>query len=518
MLKPIAKLLFGILIFPMVVEGQPVEASVPTRIEQSADENSLSSPTFRVLPLSARFRYRLEGLDSAWKEQPEQMSFVIRFMGEGRVLVERAAFPVTGESKGWNHGEAPPEFISRREEVIVPSNTKLAQITFSSSGPPQAVGVYQVRDVRLSTVEDPIDGSSAKKGSSTKVLLHTWNKSGTRPGMALRDSKFPSVLKIVDADIHTHADWASLPFPITGKKLIIEWSEAYSIGAGGLRNVSYERIPPGRYRFEVEELTIEGLPTGKITSLEFEVPRPLWKKWWFWFLCALAIALVIYLFIRSAVRKKVRRAIRYAQIIENERLRIAMDLHDDIGTRLSQISLIGTHAQSKSPDPETKDSLQKISSLTSELVGSLSETVWMLSPKNNDLESLIVFLCRLSSELCRNTNIRCRIDADPVDEYIPITKEFRHHIVLSVKESLNNALKHSQCSEILLKIRVEERMVFIAVIDNGKGFTPSTQIDGNGLASLKRRMQELKGTLDISQPKSGGTQILMKAPLKQKQY
>ncbi|MDB4312527.1 ATP-binding protein, partial [bacterium] len=93
-----------------------------------------------------------------------------------------------------------------------------------------------------------------------------------------------------------------------------------------------------------------------------------------------------------------------------------------------------------------------------------------------------------------------------------------HHIVLSVKESLNNALKHSQCSEILLKIRVEERMVFIAVIDNGKGFTPSTQIDGNGLASLKRRMQELKGTLDISQPKSGGTQILMKAPLKQKQY
>ena len=142
----------------------------------------------------------------------------------------------------------------------------------------------------------------------------------------------------------------------------------------------------------------------------------------------------------------------------------------------------------------------------------------MLSPKNNDLESLIGFLSRIASELCRAGGIRCRIDADPIDEEIRISREFRHHFVLSVKEALNNALKHSGGSEIRLAIKLREDTLSVTVSDDGCGFDHSREYTGNGLKSLENRMIDLNGTITFDSPDEGGTIISMKAPLKQNEY
>lgn len=443
------------------------------------------------------------------------MSFIIRFIGESGGPIQHLFFPVIGRSEKWAGDLASTPYLTRREEIPIPEGTNLVQIAFSSSGPPQAVGIFGIRALRVTEIDEDRQTTLLVDGSIPGEAPSPWNKSGTLPAMAKEGEAAPSHLHIIDDSLIRHADWASPTLAVAGKTLRVEWEEAHSIGLGGIRTIEYERLPPGRYQFQVEELTITGLPTGRITTLALEVPLPLWQRWWFWGLAIAALGGLAYLLIRPALQRKVKRAIRHNRLIEEERLRIAMDLHDDIGTQLSQISLLSSHSMMKAPDTTTRESLEQIKGLAGKLAGSLSETVWMLSPKNNDLESMTGFLCRLASELCRAGGLRCRIFAESFDEVIPVTQEFRHHIVLSAKEALNNALKHSGCREIQLKVSLADRHLSVTISDDGAGLSEPIDQQGNGLESMKRRMKELKGTLTLDKTGNGGLQVVMTAPIKQ---
>ena len=488
------------------------------RVEINETAEDPASPTFDIHPGNNRVRYRLNGLDSKWVENADEMNLVVRFLTTNGNHLKRLAFGVSGQSPGWNGDPNSSSLIARETTVAIPPDTTEIQFLITSSGSPQALGIYLVKDLKVTQRKGGEEEALMINGMSPKWKRPLWNQSGTHPSMALKGADFPRSLFVLDTDLSSHADWGSEPISVDGDNLTISWSEAYSIGAGKHRAVDYERLPPGTYSLEVEELQINGIPTGRIQSVTINVPRPLLHSWWFWLLCLAALALAIYLFIRSQVNRRVRRAVRHTRLIEDERLRIAMDLHDDIGTRLSQISLAGSHAEMKSNDPDSKESFQQITRLTGDLAASLSETVWMLSPKNNDLESLIIFLSRIASELCRAGEFRCRIDADPIDEEIKITQEFRHHFVLSAKEALNNALKHSGGSEIRLVIELNEGVLTVTVSDDGEGFDDAKVVSGNGLKSLEKRMTDLNGSLSLKRLTSGGTTILMKAPLKQSEY
>ena len=487
-------------------------------VTESISEGDLSSPTFQIVPHGQRLRYRLDGLDPDWTEDRDEMNLVARFVNQSGDDIERVAFSVTRKNPGWDHKDPDQRLALRREVITTPPDATAVQIIITSSGSPQAIGTYTVKDLSITASGQSGSRVLMKNGMKPEWDQPGWNRSGTRPSMALENPDLPGELSLVDTDLSAHADWACPALPFSGAQLTLEWRESYNIGSGGLKSITYDRLPPGNYHFQAQDLDLFGNPEGQITTLNWVVPRPAWQTWWFWLLCLLAIALVIFFITRSAVQRRVRRAVRHTRLIENERLRIAMDLHDDIGTRLSQISLIGSHARMKTSDPKGKASFEQITKLTGELVGGLSETVWMLSPKNNDLESLIGFLCRLTSELCRIGQVRCRIDAGPVDEDIPITREFRHHFVLSVKEALNNALKHSQGNEIGLEIKLKDRQLSVTVRDDGIGFDSSKPQHGNGLESLRQRMLDLKGHFSVKSQKSGGVHILLIAPLKQEQY
>ena len=495
-----------------------LEVTAQTRVELNESSLDPASPTFDIHPGKNRIRYRLKGLDSNWLEKTDEMNLVIRFIEANGNHVKRHALGVTGQSPGWNGDPRSSSYLARKIEIPIPPETKEVQFLLTSSGSPQALGIYAIRNLKVTTRKGSEEEALMINGMSPQWKRPLWNRSGTHPSMALEGPDFPRSFYVQDSDISAHADWGSDPLPLEGESLTLTWEEAFSIGQGKHQAVDYDRLPPGKFIFEVEELEINGAPSGRVQAVTIDVPRPLLQSWWFWLLCLLALALLTYLFIRTSIKRRVQRAVRHARLIEDERLRIAMDLHDDIGTRLSQISLAGSHAEMKSDDPDSKESFQQITKLTGDLAASLSETVWMLSPKNNDLESLIGFLSRIASELCRAGEMRCRIDADPVDEDIKIFQEFRHHFVLSVKEALNNALKHSGASEIRLTINLDDNILTVTVSDDGSGFDHSEKQSGNGLSSLRKRMQDLKGSITFSKPRSGGTTISMKAPLKQTEY
>ena len=151
--------------------------------------------------------------------------------------------------------------------------------------------------------------------------------------------------------------------------------------------------------------------------------------------------------------------------------------------------------------------------MSRELISTLSETVWMLNSNNNELESLVNFLCRTVSEMCRLSEISCRIDAMSVTENCSISHEFRHNVSLAVKESLNNALKHSAASEIKLSIRLDGTVLKITVIDNGIGSPLTSTLAGHGQENIAGRMAAIGGTCLLETLDQGGFSVSLEAPI-----
>ena len=509
--------------------------STSIRVFVDGAKNPLSGPSvivphdtsnlrFLVNPKVPRVRYKLANLDPKWRERMAEMFFIIRFLKKNGDQISQEVFPAVGTSPGWNGSLEKSVFTPRCETVTVPQGANSFSVVISSAGPPTLVGVFAVSGI---TIQSKARGDAAgvsymqdsRVPNSSGVV---WGKSGTHPTMATAlhldnaGDKSP-VFIINDDDINAHADWITgnrvLPLVVPGERLELQWNEVYCAGSGGPFSAVYERLPAGIYRFEVEELSIMGAPLNAVTTMSLKVPRPFWQNIWFWAAVASVMAVLSTLGGRYLIRKKITRHLEKAQLISDERLRIARDLHDDLGTRLSHISLLSAFAESHSPDSKTGSSFGQISTMSRELISALSETVWMLNPKNNELEALVDFLCRLVSELCRLAEIRCRIDALSVTENLPITHEFRHNMSLAVKEIVNNALKHSFATEIKMSIQLEGRILKITVADNGVGITREPGKTSLGLANIVQRMTTIHGKCDITPTESDGLKIALEAPI-----
>lgn len=488
--------------------------------------HSASVLRFFVKSEAPRARFKLDGLDEQWRERSDDMFFSIRFLNHKGDQISQESFPVRGQSNGWKGSVAESAFIQRREVIKVPSDAERMTVVMSSAGPASIVGIYAVSGISIRSRDDA--------GATKRVFMqdsrvpglqesNLWIKSGTHPSMATvtrlddaSDAASP-VFVITDDDIGAHADWitgiSSLPEVTPGESLELQWQETYSVGMGGYFSTTYERLPARTYRFVVEEMSITGTPLRTTAAISVHVPIPYWKNPGFWAAVAVLLTLLSVVAGRLLIRKKINRHLQQAQMIADERLRIARDLHDDLGTRLSHISMLGSYAESKSPDPEARATFGQITAMSRELISALSETVWMLNPKNNQLEALVDFLCRLVSELCRLAEIRCRIDAMSVTQNLSISHDFRHNVSLAVKEIVNNALRHSHASEIKMTIQVENNLLKIRIADDGVGLSSDARKNGLGLENISQRMKSIRGRCVMSPLDDGGLEVSLEAPI-----
>lgn len=479
---------------------------------------------FFVKPRSLSVRYKLEGLDENWSQQTDTIFLRVVFFNQKGDPIQVDPFPASGRSAGWRKTIEDSDFTPRVEGVTVPPDAVSMSLTMTTAGPATLVGIYAIKDIRVS--------SMGKSGATTKVLMSdsrfpegtkgVWNKSGTHASMASKlepdDQKDSSpILLIVDDDINAHADWVTrfqIPPDIAGRETLeIRWKEAYFTGLGGNFTAIYERLPAGKYRFVVEDLSLTGEPLQSGTAISLVVPRVFWKSFWFWGATALVLGLISILIGRYLIRRKIRLHLEQERMISEERRRIALDLHDDIGTRVSHISLVASHADNTIQHEEASKAFGQISSMSRDLIGALSESVWMLNPNNDDLESLVDFLYRLVNELCRLKNIRCRVDAVFITENQTIRYEFRHNVSLAVKECVNNVLKHSHATELDMKIELEKNVLVISITDNGIGISEESRRTGLGLDSLKCRMKSICGNCTFEHLAEGGLRIVLTAPV-----
>jgi len=480
-------------------------------------------------PIAGRVRYQLVGMDPTWLAGDDTMYFGIYFFSNSKDQIRGKIYEVSGQNPGWNDSVEHSTFTHRRETFVVPEGAASLGVAVSSAGPPTSEGVYVVKNI---VVTRPVHD-----GTGPEILLDSqpfltrnpnsqtgpaWNQDGIRPSMATlmnlhRADYTGRAFCIIDDDRTAHAEWRSgkdrAPKVLPGESITVEWDEIYSIGSGNGWFLPYDPPPPGRYTFRVQEVSIMGQPLNSQNSVDIVVLRPYWKNPWFWIFC-IGFTMTALVFVsRYWIHANIRRHLLRTRLIEQERLRIARDLHDDLGARLALISLTSANAEKELSFPDAHARIKKISGMTRELASSLSEVVWMVNPENDHLESLISFLCRTINSLCSPSEMPCEIDALEQTNHRPVSSALRHHIQLIVKEAVNNVLKHSGAAQLKVKIQFIDPILNITISDNGKGFIQDPAKLGNGIANMKYRADAVKGTISIQSEVGKGTTVSLQVPI-----
>lgn len=230
-------------------------------------------------------------------------------------------------------------------------------------------------------------------------------------------------------------------------------------------------------------------------------------RWALGILAALLVALAA-----LAYRYRLLRALE----LERLRTRIATDLHDELGTRLTRIGLVAELAERETGSAHpARTHLTQISGMTRELVRTMDEIVWAVNPRNDTLEDLANYVFHFAEEFFRDTPVRCRLDVPTDLPPLRLTPELRHNLFLAVKEAINNLLKHARAQNALVRFQLDADLLTLRVEDDGAGFDPdAARPHGNGLRNMRQRMESIGGHLDCQSERGQGTRVLFQVKLR----
>jgi signal transduction histidine kinase len=276
------------------------------------------------------------------------------------------------------------------------------------------------------------------------------------------------------------------------------------------RAVNYARLSPGHYRFMVRAVNSDGVISSLPASITFTVLPPFWQRGWFMFLVICIVGLLVYALYRY----------RIARVLElsNVRTRIASDLHDDIGANLTKISILSEVARQQlgSGNGETDTPLASIARISRESVTAMSDIVWAINPQRDSTRDLIRRMRLHAEETCLPNHIDLVFEA-PEKPPLKLGIETRRNVYLVFKEAINNAARHSDCSRIRVALSFDRAGLSLEIGDNGSGFDATTETDGNGLLSMRRRAASLGGELEIDSRVGGGTMVRLRLSFAQSQ-
>jgi ligand-binding sensor domain-containing protein/signal transduction histidine kinase len=283
------------------------------------------------------------------------------------------------------------------------------------------------------------------------------------------------------------------------------------------RRAHYGPLPPGEYRFRV----IAGNANGAWDEIgafkDFVVVPPMWRSWWFLAVDVVVAVAGIWAVARfiSVRRLETRlRVARQSHAMERERARIARDMHDEIGSKLTRISFLSEVARHAGAEtPAAAPPIEAIASTSRDLLSSLDEMVWAVNPRNDSLEQLAGYLEVYAREYFQAVSLDCQIQVPAQLPRALLSAEVRHNVFLAFKEALNNVLKHARASHVVVVMSLKSQVFEIRVRDDGSGFAVAPKPGRNGLINMEARLRAAGGTCEIvSQPGSGAT-VWLRFPL-----
>jgi signal transduction histidine kinase len=231
---------------------------------------------------------------------------------------------------------------------------------------------------------------------------------------------------------------------------------------------------------------------------------PFWQTGWFHLLlvslCGVILPVCVALLLQLTLQ------VRQHRLLDLERARIARDIHDDFGTRLSRLVLEGEVAQNElAGDADVCARFARISNGLREALGAMDEVLWAVNPRRDTVRDFVTYVCEYAQTFLQPTAIQCLLEVEPDMPALDFDLPLRRSLLLAVKEAINNVAKHSGARKMVLHIYRREPGLVVIVEDDGRGFDPA-RISGerNGLGNMIQRMNEVGGECRIvSKPREG---------------
>jgi ligand-binding sensor domain-containing protein/two-component sensor histidine kinase len=276
--------------------------------------------------------------------------------------------------------------------------------------------------------------------------------------------------------------------------------------------VNYTNLDAGEYEFKVRATVKPGVWGNEISSVSIRINPPWWRTWWFFAIVAAFISLLIYVMYRYRINELLKR-----QAIRNK---IAQDLHDNVGSTLSSISVYSQVAkiyQQQNKMEPLQDTLEKISLTSSEMISEMNDIVWAINPRNDNMATILQRMESFARPLLASQDVKFHFSYDLSVQHQHLEMTKRKNFYLIFKEAVNNAMKYSGCKNIWVEINLHHHQLAISVKDDGKGFDikkvkSMNTLSGNGVRNMEMRSKEMKGSCRIESGE-GGTAILLQFPI-----
>ncbi len=272
------------------------------------------------------------------------------------------------------------------------------------------------------------------------------------------------------------------------------------ISCGTRHFTTYANLEPGNYVFKVKCTNPHGEWSNHMLMVPFTIRAPWYKTWYFFISVFVLLSYLIY----EWLAYKNRQNTKLLQIREN----IARDLHDEIGSNLSSISIFNEVAKESINRNKTGvlpvlDKIGEYAQISQEAMGDI---VWMIDSKNDRFENILVKMRTYAAETIGASSIKLQLNFDDHLKNIKIEMKQRKNLYLIFKEALNNIQKYADCKNVAIDLFEQNRIITLRIKDDGKGFNPENT-KGNGLVNMKKRAEEINGTLDIESSPENGTSI-----------
>ncbi|HKS27410.1 MAG TPA: two-component regulator propeller domain-containing protein [Pyrinomonadaceae bacterium] len=281
------------------------------------------------------------------------------------------------------------------------------------------------------------------------------------------------------------------------------------------RTVNFANLRHGSYTFMVRAISGDGTTSGRVAKLSFTILPPVWQRWWFFALVSLAASLLIYFIYRVRVRRLIE--------LERVRTRIATDLHDDIGASLSRMAILSevVKRQTGTNGEKSADMLTEIADSARGLVDSMSDIVWSIDPRRDDLRNVVQRVRQFASDVLEPRGIEWTFTVPEELNRLRLDPEQRRHLYLIFKEAINNISRHAEARRVSLSISFDSRRLVCEIKDDGRGFAPKASQElpsngrgGHGLPNMQARAREIGGSMQVDSKPGGGTVLRLTVPLR----
>ncbi|PHN03790.1 sensor histidine kinase [Flavilitoribacter nigricans] len=270
---------------------------------------------------------------------------------------------------------------------------------------------------------------------------------------------------------------------------------------GKNHTIRYRKLPAGKFTFLVKARDANGVESPVSRALEVRVNDFFYNYWWFKLLAILTLATVFTAFYKYRIRLLQKEA--------DTRIRIAQDLHDEIGSSMTRMSMLMQLLEAKI-STEQKPLLFKLEALMDQSITQLRDLVWAVDRSSDRWKDVLTRMEHYAYDTLRPREILFDLEATAIDPDKLLRPNEKRNIYLIFKEAINNIAKHSDAMRVRARLENKGNYFTMSIVDDGH--PPEVVKKGHGLDNLRRRAERLGGTLTHGFGDPGGFKVTLRVP------